>query len=286
MNLRYFIVDDDASVRRIIQHIIVDYHLGVVIGQSGDGLEAETQIRALEPDVVLVDLLLPTQDGVELIQKLGASNTSFIMISESQSQQMITKAYESGVEFYIHKPINVLEITSVIKRVQESRKLKTLVSLISNTTAQYTSKSDRQPEVDKEERKAKVYKVFSDLGIIGEAGAKDIYFLMRIIYGVLRKDQDTYQLNEIYEQLAREKGQDAKTVEQRIRRTVTKALNNLAGIGVVDYYNSKFQLYSTAVFDFMDVRQEMNYIQGKSPYHGKVNIKKFIEGLLYTIEES
>jgi len=66
-----------------------------------------------------------------------------------------------------------------------------------------------------------------------------------------------------------------------VRRAITKALQNLANIGVESYHNDKFQTYSTALFDFSEVRQEMNFVQGKSPYRGKINVKKFIEGLLF-----
>ncbi|MBC8015855.1 MAG: DNA-binding domain-containing protein, partial [Sporomusaceae bacterium] len=45
-----------------------------------------------------------------------------------------------------------------------------------------------------------------------------------------------------------------------------------------------FQSYSSSLFDFKEVRQEMNSIQGKSQYRGKINVKKFIEGLLFIAE--
>ena len=78
--------------------------------------------------------------------------------------------------------------------------------------------------------------------------------------------------------------QDAKAIEQRVRRATTKGLQNLANLGIEDYYNEIFQSYSSSLFDFKEVRHEMNFMQGKSQYRGKINVKKFIEGLLFIAE--
>lgn len=284
MSLRFVIVDDDAGICRILQRIIKQNDLGVVIDECNDGLKGEKVIQECQPDIALVDLLLPGQDGVKLIEKVrtAGTNTSFIMVSEATSEQLITQAYEAGIEFFIHKPINVIETVSVINKVREHRKLKQLMSLMQETISQF---SPVRPvdEGTKNTRKSRIYKVFSDLGIIGEAGVKDIYRMVQLItkQGTGSK---SYQLIDIYQEMAEELKQDAKSIEQRVRRTTMKGLNNLANVGIDDYYNEIFQSHSSSLFDFKEVRQEMNFIQGKSQYRGKINVKKFIEGLLFIAE--
>lgn len=287
MSLRFVVVDDDISIRKIVQNIIEQSELGHLVGECNDGLSAEKVILEVKPDIVLVDLLLPGQDGVELIKKIRDQTlASFIMISESSSQQMITQAYENGIEFFIHKPINVLELVSVVNKVQESRRLKQIISIISQTTAQYAGSGAPPANPSFEmNRKPKIYKAFSDMGIIGEAGAKNIYQMAHIIDQIVHSPGKSYQLHEVYQQLSAQISIDVKTIEQRVRRSITKAMQNLANLGVDDYYNEKFQLYSTALFDFKEVRQEMNFIHGKSQYHGKINVKKFIEGILFLANE-
>jgi two-component system response regulator YcbB len=283
MAARFVVVDDDVSVRKIIRHIIDGNDLGTVVAECGDGLEAERVIAASRPDIAVIDLLLPGQDGVELIRKLNEQRlpVSFIMISESSSQPMITQAYNHGIEFYIHKPVNVSEIVTVVNRVKESRDLKKAMSLISQATAQYAAPA-AGPAADGNRAKNITYKVFSDLGILGEAGAKSIYQMTKLLAGGIRTTDDTpYQLHELYQRMAREAGQDAKTIEQRVRRAIAKALQNLASLGIEDARSERFQTYGTALFDFSEVRQEMSFAQGKSPYHGKINVKKFIQGLMF-----
>ncbi len=282
--MRFVIIEDDISVRKIISNIIDKYNLGTVVCECGDGLQAEAIIVDYAPDVALVDLLLPGQDGVELIRKLKAKGmeTSFIMVSESTSQPMITKAYETGIDFYIHKPVNVLEITSVIRKVEESRRLRAVMSLISQTTARYGSSASQLTEPQDNGKRNRTNKILSELGIISESGAKNIQQLMQLVENRLRSGQDqTYQLHELYQELSVSIEQDVKTIEQRVRRAIAKAMQNVATMGVEDYHNDVFEIYSGALFDFKEIRQEMAAIQGKSSYRGKVNIKKFLEGLLF-----
>ena len=287
MELRLAVVDDDISIRKILIRIIKEAELGAVVAECADGNEAEQILRKENVDIALIDMLLPGQDGVELIKRLTAAglHTSYIMISQINSEPMITRSYQSGIEFFIHKPINVLEVISVIKKVSESRKLRQFMSYIHQTTVRF-SRQEQLPKGEEEGRKAAVYRLFSDLGILGETGAKDIYLLIERIVVCQRRDEETaYQMNELYGHLSAQLNQDARTIEQRIRRTVAKALQNLANLGIEDYYNEKFQNYSTSLFEFKEVRQEMNFINGKSTYHGKLNIRKFIEGILFVTDQ-
>lgn len=286
--MRFIIIEDDVSVRKIISNIINKYQLGTVVAECGDGLKAEAFIIEYAPDVALVDMLLPGQDGVELIRKMRESSldTSFIMVSESTSQPMITKAYQTGIDFYIHKPINVLEIVSVIRRVEESRRLRAVMSLISQTTAKYGNPASRPAEAEDITKKNRINRMFSELGIIGEAGAKNIQQLIQLIESRLTGgEHQAYQLHELYNELSQAIGQDVKTIEQRVRRAIAKAMQNVANMGIEDYHNDKFEVYSGALFDFKEIRQEMAFIQGKGTYHGKINIKKFLEGLLFLANE-
>lgn len=282
MSSRFVIVDDDAGVRRILQKIIEQNNLGIVVDECDDGVRGEKVIREYQPDIALVDLLLPGQDGVELIEKVStaAASTSFIMVSQATSEQLITKAYEAGIEFFIHKPINVLETVSIIQKVQESRKLKQIMSMMHQTMSRYSDVTVITDEGSKNIEKTRIYKVFSDLGIIGEAGVKDVYRMVQLIRQQGAGNQ-SYQLCDIYQQMSEGTDHDAKAIEQRVRRATTKGLQNIANFGIEDYYNEIFQSYSSSLFDFKEVRNEMNYSQGKGKYRGKINVKKFIEGLLF-----
>ena len=200
MSMRMIVVDDDISICRIINNLVTQYKLGQVLAECHDGLSAEQAILECQPDIALVDLLMPGQDGIELVRKLCPScpNTAFIMISQVSNQPMITRAYESGIEFFIHKPINALEVVSVINKVGETRQLKRMMNAICQTAAQYTAPpAAAAPELPETTLRERVYKCFSDLGILGEAGAKDIYLMARLLDAAGDEQADTYQLSEL-----------------------------------------------------------------------------------------
>lgn len=71
MPLSFCIVDDDASARRMLQHIIEDSGLGEVTGTAESGQEGIALILSETPDIVLMDLLMPDQDGIETILSSG-----------------------------------------------------------------------------------------------------------------------------------------------------------------------------------------------------------------------
>ena len=123
--MRYYIIDDDLASRKILSRIISDEYLGEVIGEAQGAVNIELDIISSQPDIVLIDLLMPEQDGIETVQKLRSRNFKgkFIMISQVENKEMVAKAYNEGVEYFIHKPINRIEVSSVIHKLIEQMKM-------------------------------------------------------------------------------------------------------------------------------------------------------------------
>ncbi|MGV7807527.1 DNA-binding domain-containing protein, partial [Mycobacterium kansasii] len=73
---------------------------------------------------------------------------------------------------------------------------------------------------------------------------------------------------------------ESKAIEQRIRRTVGAAMNNIATLGVVDYTNPEFEYYAPRYFEFSEIRTVMKAIQDETtPKKVKINVKKFLQVL-------
>jgi two-component system response regulator YcbB len=255
-----------------------------VVGEEENGVEAERRISLLKPDIVLIDLLLPGQDGIEIVRKLKVSglDMQFIMISQVRNQHMVSKAYENGIEFFIDKPINVTEVVAVIRKVQEMLRLRRYLSIINDTVRGFET-VPMGIERTASELKGKINRVFSELGILGEVGSPEISALVTYL-AEEKREVEEYQLTDLYTVLASQSGKDSKAIEQRVRRTISKALQNIASLGIEDFYNDKFTQYSTTLFDFKEVKQEISYIKEKSPFRGKINVKKFLAGMTYLTE--
>ena len=118
--MRIYIIEDDLSVIGILEDIVEGNGLGTICGDTGDGLPDLSQILALAPDLILIDLLMPEKDGIQVVRELRemGSEAKFIMISQVSAKEMIAKAYMAGVSFFIQKPINLSEVRQVITTVK------------------------------------------------------------------------------------------------------------------------------------------------------------------------
>lgn len=284
MTLSILIVDDDIVSRSMLQDIIDECGTGELVGTAEGGIEGEQMIMNLRPDVVLIDLLMPDQDGIETVARLKAFGFTgkFIMISQVDNKEMVGAAYQQGIEFFIHKPINRVEVEHVLKRVNEQWKYERYVLEIQQSLTKFNIVET--PPIAKGRTVRDVSRVIlMDLGILGESGSKDIIALME--YVIEQKQAVEWpSLKEMYEAVAqtykptaKEVEKESKAMEQRIRRTVNAALTNMASIGLTDYSNHKFEHYAPLYFDFQDVRMKMRAMEEDQPGDkGKVNIKKFL----------
>ena len=273
--MNIFIAEDDNNIIRVLEKIIKDKKLGTLLGCANDGVTGLEEIQAQKPDIVLVDLLMPGKDGISLVREARSiyPNMQFIMISQVSSKDMIGKSYESGIEYFISKPINAIEIESVIRKVQDkinmNRKLKQIQSLF--------TKDNSNNEIEKEfDRVERIKKIMQRIGIIGESGSQDIINITKYLIDT-KQSTFGYTVKELCSKFT----DQPKTMEQRIRRTATVGMINLANIGIEDYMNDIYNEYSNGLYNFEQIKIEMDHIRGKSNKRGTVNLKKFIDGMVF-----
>lgn len=293
--LEILIVDDDKVIVNMLQRIITQYHLGDVIATASDGLQAEKLILEHRPQLVLVDLLLPGQDGITLVSKLApiCTRTRFIMLSQVNDKNMVGEAYGRGIDFFISKPINAIEVVAIIRRVEELLQLKTAFAAIENTARVLAGdRGEAGWTAPAPSYRNKLKQILSDIGIAGDLGSKDLTAVCTLVHEnpLMVKAPEELQLTELLralqEKYLEETGiqTDGKAIEMRIRRGVSKALRNLATLGIEDYGHEKFVMYSSSLFDYPDIKAEMDYLRGKIPAGGKVNIRSFIRRLIMMTE--
>ena len=123
----------------------------------------------------------------------------------------------------------------------------------------------------------RVRAVLQKLGIIGENGASDIITLVDYMIG---QGPETGKFT-VSELCSRFSPNNAKSMEQRIRRAVNAGLTNLANMGLEDYSNDTFQDLAGSLYSFEQIRREMDFIRGKSEVHGKVSLKSFLNSLIF-----
>ncbi len=278
--MKFYFVDDDKNIRTILKILVTERNLGECCGSSGNGFDALEDVEALRPDIIIVDLLMPDMDGISFVEKVRtiSPDSACIMLSQVASKDLIARAYEAGVEFFIQKPLNAIEVESVIRNVIKSLsmrrkigKVRTLFETEFSTSPQSGGSFSPQSE----NFHGRLTGVLQKLGIIGELGSKDILSLLTYLH-----DQgETLEQQTLGSFLSRF-SDNPKSVEQRIRRAASTGLVNLAHLGLEDYTNEVFTEFSNTLYNFEQVRREMDYIRGKSDRHGNVKIRNFLNALL------
>lgn len=296
MPLSFCIVDDDASARRMLQYIIEDSGLGEVVGMAEDGQAGVRLILSECPDIVLMDLLMPNQDGIETIHSLQTQGcrSKFVMISQIENSDMVGRAYRSGIEFFIRKPINRIEVEAVLHKVNERYAINRYLDEIKSSLEKLEGLQFGPPPLPAAKRTAReiLQPILMNMGMIGESGSRDLIAMMELL-SESNDNENLPPLKELYVRLAstyKESATDiakeSKAIEQRLRRALSAGLSNLASIGLTDYGNPKFEHYAPLYFDFEDVRLKMKEMeQGKETGKVKVNIKKFLQVLYLELQE-
>lgn len=117
------VADDEAIIRQGIK-VLFDYEaLGFTIcGEAADGDQTLAQIRALQPDVVLMDIRMPGMTGLEVIRQARAEGYQgkVIIISSYSDFKYAQEAIRHGVQYYITKPLDEDELEQVLLGFKES----------------------------------------------------------------------------------------------------------------------------------------------------------------------
>lgn len=114
MTSRVLVVDDDTALAEMI---------GIVLRTEGfdpvfcaDGSSALAAFRESRPDLVLLDLMLPGMDGIEVCGRIRAeSGTPIIMLTAKTDTADVVKGLESGADDYMVKPFNPKELVARIR---------------------------------------------------------------------------------------------------------------------------------------------------------------------------
>ena len=119
---RVLLIDDEARVRTSLKMVLEPLY---DIVQAGDGQEGLDLYRKEEPDLVLLDVILPGTDGLAVLQMLRMERkvTPVIMLTGTKSVKTAVDAMKLGAADYLSKPFDVDELRIVIDRVMNSSEL-------------------------------------------------------------------------------------------------------------------------------------------------------------------
>lgn len=121
--LRVLLVDDEIMIREGFKRLFDwNVHDCEVVGEAGDGMEALTQIDALHPDIVIMDINIPIMNGLKVIQlsRIKHPDIAFVIVSGYDDFAYCREALRLQITDYILKPVNYEEFGSCIDNLKIS----------------------------------------------------------------------------------------------------------------------------------------------------------------------
>lgn len=117
--IRVFIADDHALVREGLLALIGSEPGMEVAGQAADGEEAVTQVRSLQPDVILLDLVMPRKSGLQAIAEITHENPAarILVLTSFADDDKVFPAIKAGALGYLLKDSSPQELLVAIRHV-------------------------------------------------------------------------------------------------------------------------------------------------------------------------
>lgn len=115
--IRVLLVDDHAVVRSGLGAFLTVFEDLDLVGEAGGGQEAVTLCERLEPDVVLMDLVMPHMTGVEATHRIRerCPDTQVIALTSFKEKELVEEAMEAGAIGYLLKNVSADELAEAIR---------------------------------------------------------------------------------------------------------------------------------------------------------------------------
>ena len=126
------VVDDDADVREIVRRRLHEFDATLRVEEASDGYDAGIQIGSLQPDLVIVDIMMPRVDGFSLCRSIRANpqtrGIKVLAITALSDEANIRRMYDAGADLCLVKPLDFGEFTRAVQRLLGSAKRRDLPS--------------------------------------------------------------------------------------------------------------------------------------------------------------
>jgi DNA-binding NarL/FixJ family response regulator len=121
--LRIVVADDHPMVREGIRMCLKDWDELTIVAEASNGEEAVEQVRAAQPDIVLLDLTMPRMGGLEALPKIrrARAKTRVIILTVHNTQEYVRQAIAANVDGYLLKDTTPTEYVEAIRTVAAGR---------------------------------------------------------------------------------------------------------------------------------------------------------------------
>ncbi len=217
------VADDNPDFANMIISYLEAQEDMEVIGRARDGKEACDMIINTEPDIVLLDVIMPYLDGIGVLEQIGKAEMKkrpiCIMLSAVGQAKITQRAIELGAEYYIVKPF---DIELLIQRIRDIKNYQPTTSknvfVNKEIKAPYIEIANRNKNTE-DNLEALVTNIIHELGV--PAHIKGYQYLREAIIMVIN---DIDVINQITKQLYPDIAKKFKTTPSRVERAIRHAI--------------------------------------------------------------
>lgn len=228
-NVNVVIVDDNPMILNTLDEVISSEAGLSVIGRADNGKDAIDMIKDTQPDVVLLDLVMPQMDGITVVENIKKKtsmlkNPAFIILSAVGGEQMTEEAFQAGANYFLMKPFDkdilVNKIRRIGKRPVRPVPGKVLEAPLKAATPEEAAMN--REEYMKEHLETDITKMRHELGI--PAHIKGYQYLRDAISMVVRDREMMEAVTKIlYPEIAKKNYTSSSRVERAIRHAIEVA---------------------------------------------------------------
>lgn len=231
--LNVAIADDNERMLRLLENIIESDEELNVIGVAKDGEEAYDVIKTKEPDVVLLDIVMPKLDGLGVLDRVNNDKSikkhpTFIMISAIGQEKITEDAFNLGADYYIMKPFDNDMVLNRIKRVKNTTPAQVVSGRKVNAYEKAETLNERNLEAD-------VTEIIHEIGV--PAHIKGYQYLRDAI---VMSVNDMEMLNSITKILYPTIAKKYQTTSSRVERAIRHAIEVAWSRGKMDTIDEMF----------------------------------------------
>jgi len=214
--IRVLVADDNAEFGEIVCDYLSNYDDLEVVGRAEDGLEAINLIDETNPNVVILDIIMPQMDGLAVLEHYykapASAKPKFIILSAVGQDKITQQAVSLGAEYYIVKPFD-LEI--LVERIRQLGRGDGMIS-----RADATSKATRQPQSAKPvSLESRITQIMRDVGV--PAHIKGYQYMRDAVLLVV---DDMELISSVTKRLYPELAKKYKTTPSRVERAIRHAI--------------------------------------------------------------
>jgi len=229
--IRILVADDNIEFGEIVCDYLSNSDDIEVIGRAEDGQEAIQLIDELNPDIVILDIIMPHMDGLAVLEhyyKVPASEKPMFIILSAVGQDKITQqAVSLGAEYYIVKPFD-LEI--LVERIRQLAKGDVLINRPDSVKAAQKTRGIKPSSMEN-----RITQIMRDVGV--PAHIKGYQYMRDAVMLVI---EDIELISSVTKRLYPELARRYKTTPSRVERAIRHAIEVAWTRGQVDTIHELF----------------------------------------------